>query len=597
MEFEKTWQSVTVPQMAELLRTRLDGIRPGFWGKMREDFTSQDKRFQREQKNPKPGVQKKSFGIPGIASSMVYFLTTVVALEEKSHGREPSLKELMDTYHLDGIVNNSASSEDGFWYYYYLNYIVERRNLNLDLSNLKKSDQNKTAATLCYQDQIFPLVTELVKEGPGELGLNALLEVLVVKNPLIKNQKNLGEPLKNLRVFLDSKWTFWVQADLPKQDVPSDCIRYQDAPSEFLNFTPFDFYNAQGADSKPNPKPAEPAAPQDGLPGNPEKNSAELWRQIEGTFSENAVKRLNDGVLQMIFTGAPGTGKTYFAKLIARYLGELQPWLNPPRAYTLVQFHPSYDYTDFVEGLRPVQLSGRGGRMAFVKLDGAFKAFCRSVLLYGNPKELYFFLIDEINRAELPKVLGELMYCLEEDKRGKDNRVQTQYQNLPAYELETGTGEPRRIQDDVFSEGFYIPENVRILGTMNDIDRSVESMDFALRRRFEWRTAEVNEASLESALKKMGLPAPETLAARTMALNRELLVQGARYGLNKHYFIAQGQFANLFFPPDRSLEELLTYVWDSRIEPLLQEYLRGEAEQNVTNLLESCRGAFFSLDR
>lgn len=322
----------------------------------------------------------------------------------------------------------------------------------------------------------------------------------------------------------------------------------------------------------------------------------ELWKQIEGTFAESAVERLNDGVLQMIFTGAPGTGKTYFAKLIARYLGDLQTWLRSPRAYTLVQFHPSYDYTDFVEGLRPVQLGGRDGRMVFVKLDGAFKSFCRSVVRSGNPEALYFFLIDEINRAELSKVFGELMYCLEADKRGAENRVQTQYQHLPSYELDAGTGEPRRIPDgdDVFSDGFYIPENVRILGTMNDIDRSVESMDFALRRRFEWKAAEVDGASLKNALEKMGFPEPDLLAGRTMALNRVLVDQGGRYGLNEHYFIAQGQFANLPSKPGWGPEERLRYVWEYRVEPLLREYLRGEGDPDVTPLIESCKNAFLS---
>lgn len=581
MEFVKTWQNMTVPQMAELLRTRPDGNCSEFWAKMRVDFVSEDKRFQTEQKGSKSGGQ----GIPGIASSMVYLLTAVAAFEEKANGRESSLEELIDAYHLDGIVNNTASSEYRYWYYSYLNYIVERRNLNMPDRNTA-DQKNKYAARMCYQYQLLPLVTDLVNENPGKMTLGALLDALVKANPSIENQKSLAVPLKNLQAFLDGQWAFWTKETPPIPDVPL----------EFMNSTPTDSYNNPNAAPKSEPVPTskteDATAPQDGKPANPEKNSPELWRQIEGTFAESAVKRLNDGILQMIFTGAPGTGKTYFARLAARYLGELQLWLEPHRAYTLVQFHPSYDYTDFVEGLRPVQL-GESGRMAFVKLDGAFKAFCRNVLRHGNPKQPYFFLIDEINRAELPKVFGELMYCLEADKRGRDNRVQTQYQNLPAYELEAGTGEPRRIQDDEFSEGFFIPENVRILGTMNDIDRSVESMDFALRRRFEWRTAEVNEAYLENALKKMGLPAPETLAARTMALNRELLAQGARYGLNKYYFIAQGQFANLSFRPDWSLEELLTYVWDCRIEPLLQEYLRGVADQNVTNFLQSCRSALF----
>lgn len=567
MEF-KSWQNVTVTQMAELLRTRLDGNCSGFWAKMRGGFVAKDKQEM--------NLQKQT-GIPGTASSMVYLLTTAAAFQEKANGQEPSLEKLIADYHLDYIVNNpprrsttnSPTDFPEFTSYYYLSFIVS---LNMPRkSNI--NELNKSLAEQCYDDQILPLVRDLVNTNPGEMILAALLDVLEEKNLSIKGQNSLAGPLQNLRDFLDKNWKSWVQADDDDKLI--------------------DLFNDLQSGPNRNPEPETAAAPQDAKPANPEKNSPELWQQIEGTFAESAVKRLNDGVRQIIFTGAPGTGKTCFAKLIARYQGGIQFWQKTPCAYTLVQFHPSYDYTDFVEGLRPVQL-GENGRMAFVKLDGTFKAFCRSVLRYGDPEETYFFLIDEINRAELPKVFGELMYCLEADKRGEENRVQTQYQNLPAYELEGGV--LRKIQDgeqgDVFAQGFYIPKNVCILGTMNDIDRSVESMDFALRRRFEWKSVEVTEEYLKKSLEKMGLPESEALSARTMALNQALLSQGDRYGLSKQYFIAQGQFANLPARQEWKPADLAGYVWDYRIEPLLREYLRGESEQNITEFLQACKSAF-----
>ena len=117
-------------------------------------------------------------------------------------------------------------------------------------------------------------------------------------------------------------------------------------------------------------------------------------------------------------------------------------------------------------------------------MDGSFKDFCRKVDMENSSKNRYF-IIDEINRADLSKVFGELMFCLEKNYRGPQNAIPTQYSNLPVYETKKNKGvEP--IGSDCFEDGFYIPDNIVIIGTMNDIDRSVDSFDYALRRRFKW---------------------------------------------------------------------------------------------------------------
>lgn len=224
------------------------------------------------------------------------------------------------------------------------------------------------------------------------------------------------------------------------------------------------------------------------------------------TTQEEIEKLIVAKAKQIILTGAPGTGKTYIAKNIAKEKGTDLTWKNKVNGkypkYEFVQFHPSYDYTDFVEGLRPVE--DENGEIKFQKVDGIFKKFCREVVNAKNKEGKYFFIIDEINRADLSKVFGELMYCLESDKRGADNKIQTQYANLPTYNPKTKSKYEPDTKDknksdtnedkynlDVFADGFYIPENVYIIGTMNDIDRSVESMDFALRRRFIWKEIKV----------------------------------------------------------------------------------------------------------
>lgn len=324
---------------------------------------------------------------------------------------------------------------------------------------------------------------------------------------------------------------------------------------------------------------------------------------------EEHIKR---GAKQIILTGAPGTGKTRIAQEIAQ-IGAKLDWKpsnseESPR-FEFVQFHPSYDYTDFIEGLRPVE-TNKG--IEFQKVDGIFKSFCRHVAeknkLDGKKENLYFFIIDEINRADLSKVFGELMYCLESDKRG--NCIQTQYQLLPTYNIKT--------DGDVFKNGFFIPENVIIIGTMNDIDRSVESMDFALRRRFLWLEVKVTEPFLKSSFysilkNEFGTTNDDNsteilqtlydiskfLAKKTETLNKELIRQGKKYGLTEQYFISQGQFTDSLrnfkksFNSSRrtSKEDIFKEAYDWRIKPLLREYLRGETESEIQLFLESCEAS------
>lgn len=280
----------------------------------------------------------------------------------------------------------------------------------------------------------------------------------------------------------------------------------------------------------------------------------------------------------IIFTGAPGTGKTYSVEEHVK-----------DKEHKFVQFHGSYDYTDFAEGLRPIE---RGEQMVFVRMDGTFKALCREAAkAEKNAKKdkakapTYYFVIDEINRAELSKVFGELMYCFE--KRGSEHKVQTQYHNLPTYgETENGI---EKLSNDIFKDGFYVPENVVIIGTMNDIDRNVETFDFALRRRFDWIPIKANdfmETSLRSMLKDEDIS--KDLAQRAIRMNEVISGEsGKRFGLNEDYHIGPAYFKD--YDKAKSMDENLDDIWKHNIEPILREYLRGK--NGVDKFIDDCHTA------
>jgi MoxR-like ATPase len=232
----------------------------------------------------------------------------------------------------------------------------------------------------------------------------------------------------------------------------------------------------------------------------------------------------------LIFQGPPGTGKTYIAERLARVLAS-----GSIGILETVQFHPSYGYEDFMHGIRPVV---EEGRMTFERMPGRFLQFCTvaSERLKASATENganCVLIIDEINRANLSRVFGELMYLLEY----RDKAIPLAGENKP----------------------FSIPENVYIIGTMNTADRSIALVDHALRRRFSFIHVAPDYDVLRIQLEKHNLNA-DSLIKALRAVNTA--IDDPNYEVGISFFLKDGA----------ALASTLKDVWEGEIEPYLEEY-------------------------
>lgn len=236
----------------------------------------------------------------------------------------------------------------------------------------------------------------------------------------------------------------------------------------------------------------------------------------------------------VILYGPPGTGKTFLAKRAAMALtGESDP--GDDTRWQVVQFHPSYAYEDFIQGLRP-DLEHRDLRYALSK--GPFLQICERAS--DEPDEFFVLVIDEINRGDPARIFGELLYGLE-------------YRNQPV-SLPTG-GDLR------------VPANLAIIGTMNSVDRSVALVDYALRRRFAFVRV---DPDAQVVLAARGDSAFGFAASRTLDGFNQWIVQR----LGREHALGHSIFLNPALPPDA--KTALELIWELDVQPLLEEYFFGE---------------------
>ena len=236
--------------------------------------------------------------------------------------------------------------------------------------------------------------------------------------------------------------------------------------------------------------------------------------------------------------------------------------------------------------MRPIASNGQGGASGFELRDGIFKAFCKKAA-EGLGQD-YVFIIDEINRAEPSRVLGELFFAVDPDYRGVKGKVQTQYANLNKKSMvwyDDDEDEPKELEPGYF----YVPENVLVIGTMNDIDRNVDSMDFAMRRRFVWKeilasdTTQMLDSTDEDNQRILTPELAQQAKNRMANLNNKIteVLGSTAFHIGASYFLKLEKY-------DGDFEQL----WNLHLKPLLSEYLRGmpDSEDKLKTLKNSYNG-------
>jgi hypothetical protein len=249
---------------------------------------------------------------------------------------------------------------------------------------------------------------------------------------------------------------------------------------------------------------------------------------------------------QLILQGAPGTGKTFVGEKLAEW------WAGQRNRVQTVQFHESYGYEDFIQGIRPVTDPGTH-QTTFELRNGFFLNFCEHAR--ANPADRFVLLIDEINRAKTSRVFGELLYVLE-------------YREKTVF-LQSGMG-------------FSIPENLFIIGTMNTLDKSIALVDYALRRRFAFETL-VPVSDGKSVVLRRWLDAHEIANADEIervfvALNNEVAAKDEGLMIGHSYFMSDEVAST-----KKYTYATLGFIWHYYILPLVSEY---EYELTASDILK-----------
>ena len=344
----------------------------------------------------------------------------------------------------------------------------------------------------------------------------------------------------------------------------------------------------QGHTLRPNSRPNQGNEPRQSDGAQPGGNS--LVSDLVGLLQRHK---------NLLLTGVSGTGKTYLAQQVARALvGD-----GKPGQIEQVAFHPSYDYADFVEGLRP---SGAG----FVLEPGCFKSFCWRAL--EQPDQPFVFIIDDFNQGDVRTILGEVVMLLAPDYRGVEHRIKTQYHNvlMRSYQAALAARDQVTMASIKFADGFFVPHNVFVIATMNEFEGRAEPLDSAVWRRFvcyelkpQDRLSMLKEANLACSVQVEGAQDKLTAAhfydqaaARCTRLNQAICAEpslGPDYQVGPAFLLKGLCYLNLAGEiSEESVSDALNQVWDQSLAPLLRTHLRGKSSSDLTKILLKLRNAY-----
>lgn len=314
-----------------------------------------------------------------------------------------------------------------------------------------------------------------------------------------------------------------------------------------------------------------------------------LWRFV----TSKAIADTNNP--NVILYGPPGTGKTFSAKSSLDFVCQ-----GDSSRYEVLQFHPSFTYEDFIEGIKPKGVS-KDGNIRFELVNGVFKNFC--IKAKNNPKKDFYFVVDEINRANLSTVFGETLSLLEKDYRhdteNKNNKnlIRTQYSTLIEDLIREDKEKFKHLAYEIDNEEakFGVPKNVFFIGMMNDVDKSIDAFDLALRRRFKWIRKDCDYEVIEEETRFKGNEEFNNITQYIKACEKLNNYISNDLGLGKSY-----EFGHSFFMKisDIAKRKEITpnnveVLFNLYLRPTLKEYLRAVfAESELESKLDEALSKF-----
>jgi 5-methylcytosine-specific restriction protein B len=311
-----------------------------------------------------------------------------------------------------------------------------------------------------------------------------------------------------------------------------------------------------------------------------------LWRYVNARTIADADNP------NVIMYGPPGTGKTYSVVNSLDFVCQ-----GDSARYELLQFHPSFTYEDFIEGIKPKGVS-KDGNIRFELVNGVFKNFC--IKAKKNPGKPFYFVVDEINRANLSSVFGETLSLLEKDYRhdgiNKRNLIRTQYSTL----IEDLIKEDDKYKDlayiiDNGEVKFGVPENVFFIGMMNDVDKSIDAFDLALRRRFKWIRKDCDYEVIDEETRFKRKDDFSNIGQYIKACEKLNSYISAELGLGKSYEFGHSFFMKMSDIAKRKeiTQHNLETLFNLYLRPTLKEYLRAVfAESELDGKLDEALNRF-----